>query len=295
MIAFCLVGAFWVCVGTLAALTGTARADCKPAAVAKGDPTLVADLTARLTASGVMTSSSSGCPAVQVVIEKRGEQVHVRLADAFQRTGERDVQDVATAAAVVESWTYQVIDAGSLPAEPIASGIVEPPHVARTGIAASAMSALGSDGGTTWIGAALSGCVRLDPVCAGAAVRGQLDTNATGDTAPIAQDSYLLSTLATIDLPRQLGSFVVSPGLGVGYGYQHVVTHHRDAMNNPVDLLAQDHQLRAAAHAAVLRPLGEHVSAFADLWTDAALLRSDSQFGPAVSLVLALGVRIEAR
>jgi hypothetical protein len=287
------VGAFWVCLGTLAALTGTARAECKPAAIAKGDPTLVADLTARLTASGVMTASTSGCPAVSVVIEKRGEQVHVRLADAFQRTGERDVQDVATAAAVVESWTYDEIDAGSLPAERIP--VIEAPHVARTGIAASAISALGSNGGTTWIGGSLAACARIGSTCAGAALRAQLDTNASGDSSPLAQDSYELSALATIDLPRQLGSFVVSPGIGVGYGYQHVVTHHRDAMNNPVDLFSPDHQLKVAAHAAVLKPLGDHVSAFADLWTDAALLRSDSQFGPGLSLVLALGVRLEAR
>ena len=129
----------------------------------------------------------------------------------------------------------------------------------------------------------------------GATLRAQLDTNASGDSAPVAQDSYAMSALATIDLPRRLGSFVVSPGIGVGYGYLHVVTHHHDAMNNPLDVPTADHQLRAAAHAALSRSLGEHVSAFADLWTDTALLRSNSQFGPTASLVLALGLRLEAR
>ena len=296
MIAFGRVGAFWVCLGTLAALTGAARAECKPAAVANGDPALVAGLTARLTASGVATATISGCPSVTVVIEKRGEQVHVKLADAFQRTSERDVRDVATAAAVVESWTYQTIDAGTLPAEPAAPAIVAvAPPTATSGIAASAMSSLGSNGATTWIGGSLSACARIGSFCAGATLRAELDTTATGDSSTISQDSYALSALATIDLPRQLGSFVVSPGIGVGYGYLHVVTHHRDAMNNPLDVPTPDHELRTAAHVALLKPLAATVSAFADVWADAAVVRSDSQFGPAASLLVAVGLRLEAR
>ena len=277
-------------------MTGAARAECKPSALAQGDPVLVAGLTARLTASGVATSSSSGCPAVRVVIEKRGEQLHVTLADAFQRRGERDVQDIATAAAVIESWTYQEIEAGSLPAEPSAvavAPVIVAPHVARSGLAASAMSSLGTNG-TTWIGGSLSACLRLGPTCAGALVRAQLDTTVTGDTTTIAQDSYALSALATIDLPRRLGDFVLSPGIGVGYGYLYVVAHHHDLMHNPIDIPASDHQLRGAAHAALLYPLGDSVSAVADLCADAAVVRSDSQSGPTASLVVALGLRLEA-
>src|ERR1041385_3377913 len=97
-----------VCFAALAALVGSTRAwaQCKPAVVAQGDPALVSGLTTRLAASGISTSSTDGCPAVTVDIEQRGTQLHVRLADAAQRTGERDVQDIATAAAIVESWTY---------------------------------------------------------------------------------------------------------------------------------------------------------------------------------------------
>ena len=292
------VGASSVCLAmvVLVGTTGAARAECKPAAIAQGDPVLVAGLIARLTASGVATSSSSGCPAVSVVIEKRGEQVHVRLADAFQRTGERDVQDVSTAAAVVESWTYQEIEAGSLPAEPAvvaAAPVIAASHVARSGIAASATSSLGTNGGTTWVGGSLSACLRVGPTCVGALARAQIDTTISGDTTTILQDSYALSALATIDLPRRLGGFVVSPGLGVGYGYLHAVTHHRDAMNNPLDIPSWDHQLHAAAHAALLRALGEHVSALADLWVDASVLRSDAQFGPGAQLLFSLGLRLE--
>ncbi|HEX7702038.1 MAG TPA: hypothetical protein VF403_14980, partial [Kofleriaceae bacterium] len=196
------------------AATTNAHADCKLAAVTQGDPELVQTLIARLTASGIATTSTSGCPVVQVRLEKRGQQLHLRVTDAFNRIGERDVQDVATAAAIIESWTYQEVETGTLPAEATSVPVIAPPHLVRNGIAASLMSAVGSDR-TAWVGGALSACVRLGPVCAGAALRAETDTRETGTTS-ISQNSYELSAIATIDLPRKLGSYVVSPGLGVG-------------------------------------------------------------------------------
>jgi hypothetical protein len=256
-----------------------ARADCKPTAVANGDPALVQPMLAKLTASGIATAAAAGCPAVQVHLEQRGQQVHVTLADAFQRKGERDVQDVATAAAIVESWTYQEIDAGSMPAEPPPTAPREP----RIAIAAGFMSGVGTNGGTTWIGGSASACLRLGSWCVGALLRGEQDTRATGDTAMIAQDSYALSALATIDRPLALGDFVLSPGIGVGYSYLHVTVNHSSGA-----VPSEDHELRAGVHAALLRPLGP-LAVFADLWADGALARSDSQFGPVVSLRLSLG------
>jgi len=279
-----------ICLVVLARL---ARADCTPAAIAQGDPALVQALVAKLRADGIATAPTAGCPTVQVAIDHRGEQVHLRLADAFQRTSERDVQDLATAAAVVESWTYQVVDAGRLPAEP--PPVPVSPHLVHSGIAASAMSSLGSNGGTTWIGGALGACVRLDPVCAGVALRAQKDTTASGETTTIAQDSYALAAFATLDLPRRLGEFIVTPGIAVGYGYLHVITHHHDGMGNLLDVPSSDHELRGAIHAMLLRPLGARLAAFADLWGDGAVVRSDPHsLGPAASLVVALGLRVEA-
>jgi hypothetical protein len=276
------------------AATTNAHADCKLAAVTQGDPELVQTLIARLAASGIATTSTTGCPVVQVRLERRGQQLHLRVTDAFNRIGERDVQDVATAAAIIESWTYQEVEAGTLPAEVTATtvSVIEPPHLVRDGIAASVMSAVGSDR-TAWVGGALSACVRLGPTCAGAALRAETDTRETGTTA-ISQNSYELSAIATIDLPQRLGSYVVSPGIGVGYGWMHVTTHHHDAMNNLLDVPSSDHQLRTGAHVALLDPLGDHVSVFGDLWGDVALARSDSQFGPGGSLRLLVGIRLEA-
>jgi hypothetical protein len=287
-----------VCIVTMVALFGSTRvgrAQCKPAVIAQGDPALVTGLTTRLAASGIATSSTDGCPTLRVKIEQRGTQLHVRLADASQRTGERDVQDIATAAAIVESWTYQEIEVGTLPEAPEPSPpiVLGPRRTTRSGISASVLSSLGADGGTTWIGGSLSACMRIGSLCAGATLRSQLDTRASGDTSAIDQSLYTLGALATLDLPRKLGSFIVSPGVGVGYTYLHVTTTHRDAMMNPFDIPTSDHQLRGGAHVALLKSLSDHVSAFADVWIDAAALRSDSQFGPAACVSFALGLRFE--
>lgn len=288
-----------IAVAALVGSTRSASAQCKPAVIAQGDPALVSGLTTRLAASGIATSQAAGCPTVRVSIEQRGTQLHVRLADASQRTGERDVQDIATAAALVESWTYQEIEAGTLPevrAEPAPPAIVlGPRRTTRSGISASVLSGLGSNGATTWIGGSLSACARIGSMCAGAALRTQLDTRASGDTATIEQSSYTLGALATLDLPKTLGSFIVSPGVGVGYTYLHVTTTHHDAMANPFEVPTADHQLRAGAHTALLKSLGDHLSAFADLWVDAAALRSDSQSGPDAYVSFALGLRFEER
>ncbi|HET9993530.1 MAG TPA: hypothetical protein VFQ65_33565 [Kofleriaceae bacterium] len=264
----------------------TARADCAPAAVPAGDPALVRSLVERLTIHGIGTTQTEGCPIMAVRIEQRGAQIHVALADAFQRTGERDVQDVATAAVIVESWLQQEVDDGSF--------TVPVPHTARTGLAVAAMSSLGTNA-TTWVGGSLAACLRVGPTCAGVLARGELDTTATGPSASVLQDSYVVTGFATLDLPLQLGGVVLSPGLAIGYGYLHVTTHHRDAMNNPLDVPTSDHELVTGAHASLLCAWTEHVSAFADLWTDVAVLRSDSTFGPTGAVRLSVGLRVESR
>lgn len=280
------------------AASATARADCKPAAITQGDPALVKTVSTRLSASGISTTAAAGCPSVQVRLEKRGDQVHLQVTDAYKRFSERDVQDAATAAAIIESWTLQEVEAGALPEAPAIATAAIPPaiavrHLVRHGVSASLMSAVGSDR-TTWVGGSLAACLRVGPTCVGASLRGESDTGATGPTSTLAQSSYVLSALATIDLPRKLGGFVLTPGIGVGYGWLHVTTTHHDAMNNPFDIPSADHQLRTGAHVALVRAVSDHLSMFGDMWGDIALARSDSQFGPGSALRLSLGIRLEA-
>src|SRR5262245_39241509 len=118
------------CALTLLVGASTARAQCKPAAIPNGDPALVQTLIERLTASGIETSPDTTCPAVHVEVAQRGEHVHLRVTDAYDRLGEREVQDVATAAAIIESWTLQEVDPGTLPPPPSSA----PPVTAATGL-----------------------------------------------------------------------------------------------------------------------------------------------------------------
>jgi hypothetical protein len=278
----------------LVAGSTAARADCKPTALTEGDPALVQSLASQLAASGIATTPAAGCPVIRVSLEQRGTQLHLRLADAFERQSTRDVRDLATAVAIIESWTTQEIEAGTLPAE-VTAETAPPVPISRsqfTGAGLAATSSLGTDG-TTWVGAALGGCARLGSTCAGGALRADLDTAATGPSATVSQDTFTLAAYATIDLPRALGGFIISPGIGAGYGFQYVTTRHHGAMG-AVDVASSDHELRLAAHCALLRPITAHWSAFADLWADAGALRSDSQFGPTAALRLALGFRLEA-
>src|SRR5687768_10248271 len=133
--------------------TKSAAADCPPAAVPMGDPALVESVSERLVANGVLTTAPENCPAVRVHLERRGDQLHLRVADGYQRRGERVVQDPATAAAVIESWTLQEIEAGSMPAESIAAPapvIVAAPT--SFGIGAAVRSAV-TEQSSTWMGA----------------------------------------------------------------------------------------------------------------------------------------------
>ena len=289
----------------LVAATSRARAECKPAAVPIGDPALVRTISDRLTANGVETTASEGCPAVRVQVEQRGQQLVLRVTDGFQRRGERSVQDLGTAAALIESWTLQEIELGSMPPEPVVpadTGVpVAPVGVTATTpwltIAASGRPALQNDG-SMWLGGAASGCMRIGRVCVGASVGYMANKDVTNDHARGPQRSQEIDTLALVDLPVQLGRFTLSPGLGLGYGWQRFAQQHLDAHMLPFSIEYSSHALRGNAHVTLSRPLGP-VALFAELFADASLLRTEIPSGPTNAPRarggLSLGVRFEVR
>ena len=294
-----------VSVVSLAFLVGTTayvRAECEPTAVPLGDAALVSSIVARLAANGVATTPAEGCPSVRVKVERRGEQVHLEMTDSFARTARREVRDVATAAAIIESWTLQEIEQGGLP--PLA-----PPGVAATRsvtapVAVTAISRIGiaatfessvADNGSLWMGGTLTGCARLGPMCVGGVLRGARDTHASGDTSgdsPHHGDE--LHAMATVSLPRQLGSFVVSPGIGVGYGHLAIATTHLDMHMMPFSLTDGSHEIRGDVHVMISRPLGRYFAFYGDLRGDAALARTAIAGGPRSFVRAALGIRVEA-
>jgi hypothetical protein len=272
-------------------MTKSAAAECPPVAVPMGDPALVKSVSERLTANGVLTTAPANCPAVRVHLERRGDQLHLRVADGYQRRGERLVQDPATAAAVIESWTLQEIEAGSIPAESVATTApvvaVAPPSF---GIGAAFRSAL-TEQSSTWMGATISGCARIGWACVGGTVGFAKDIEATGATST---DDHHLSQLdirATAEVPRPLAGFVVSPGISLGYGLQRITSQHLDMHMMPFTLVDSVHALRAGLQLRVASAMSQRVSIFTELTADRSLARAGLTAGPHSWFGLSVGAR----
>ena len=283
--------------GLLVGATAKVRAECRPAAVPIGDPALVQMLSERLSAGGITTTPLAGCPAVRVNVERRGQQVHLRVMDAYQRLGEREVRDVATAAAIIESWTLQEIEQGSPRVVTEQAPAVAAPApitpIATTWIGASGRSSIGDDG-STWLGGAISGCTRLGWSCVGASVGFTSATAAVEDAMTGTHRSLAIDAMATLDVPRQLGGLFASPGISAGYGWNRIHEQHLDMHSMPLSSSHASHALRAGAHVRISRPLGKRVAIFGELFADVAALRTEIPEGPRARAGLSLGARFEA-
>lgn len=267
--------------------TLVARAECPPVAIPIGDPALVQTIVERLVASGVATAATSGCPAVRVHLERRGDQLHLRVADGYQRRGERQVQDLATAAAIIESWTLQEIEAGTLPELPTSAPESAATTIAtpaargseRFAIAAAGHSSMASDT-STWLGADVSGCMKIGWACVGVSTTLIANTAATSDASRGAQRSKELDARVLLEIPRALGSYTVSPGLGLGYGWMSFAQQHTDLHALPMSAELTLHSLQARGQLAVSRELHPLLAVQATLFADAAALRTAIPEGP---------------
>ena len=139
------------------------------------------------------TVPADGCAPVVVRVERAGEHIRLWIVDGDGRRGERSVRDLATAVAIVESWTLHEIAAPVAPAveaarraepTPAASVAIEPvaSAVPRWGIGVGFASAYGADG-SAWLGASVSGCVRVGPLCLGALLRAASDGSDSADAS----------------------------------------------------------------------------------------------------------------
>lgn len=277
-----------------------AHAECKPAAVPVGDPALVQSVSERLGAIGISTAAIAGCPAVHVHLERRGEQLHLRVADGYQRQGEREVRDVATAAAVIESWTLQEIEDGSLPTLPAPAIVATTPAIVpvvaseRAAIALRGASSL-TESTDAWLGGELAGCVHVGWACIGASTTFVASTATTDDVTRGVQRSMELRALAIAEIPRELGPVLVSPGLGLGYGWISFAQQHNDAHAMPLSIEETSHSLRARAHLSVSHPLAGRFAIDASLFGDLALARTAISDAPRAQFGLSLGLRFGVR
>jgi hypothetical protein len=288
-------------VAVLAAGPGVARAQddpCPAAAVVTGDQDLARRATSDLARRGVVAEAPAGCRRVRATIERRGERIRVAVDDGYGRRSEREVRDLATATALVESWTRQEVVVAMLPPEPAppaAPPVVvltaAPPAVAGAagGLALALESSLATDS-TTWLGGSVSGCALLGPVCAGGILRGAVDTGWSGEVAHSRRGADLL---ATAELPLGRGGFTLAPGLAVGIGWLQT-----DELGPHHDQTSDTGGVRAGALLRLSRALAGGfsigLSLSADRWVvggDAVPAEGGEPIAPTGQLRAGLGLR----
>jgi len=244
----------------LAALPPFALADgepCPASAIITGDQQLAGQARADLARRGVVSVPPAGCRQVRAHIRREGEHLVVSVEDGYGRRSQREVRDLATATALVESWTRQEVVVAMLPPEPAAKP--EPATEVVVVAAAPAAAALGAGvglaietsratDGSSWLGASAAGCGRLGPICAGGVLRGAADTGWSTDSTHSRREADLL---ATAEWPLGGGGFSLTPGIAIGLGWlqaQELGPHH--------DQTQDTGGLRAGATLALGRALG---------------------------------------
>jgi hypothetical protein len=245
-----------VVIGTTAWVR-SARGDdaCTPAVEVTGDRALASELTADLARRGVAAAAATGCPRTTATVMRAEELLHVVVTDEYGRSHAWDVRDIATASALVESWTKREIDevdelelgpaapastestslppiAAMVPAlAPVETDAITPVPVAtsrtRGGVSVAFESATAGD--SAWFGGAVGGCVRVGVVCAGG--RGRV-----GYGAPEHHTFTSLDLLATAELPIARGGFVVAPGATLGVGWTRATTDDPHAVDPSMDV-----------------------------------------------------------
>lgn len=269
----------------------SARADdaCAPAVQVTGDRALARELTADLGRRGIGASAADACPRMTATVAQPGELLHVTVTDEYGRSRAWDVRDVATAGALIESWTRREVDeideldlgpaapsdaapsdaapttiAAMVPAlSPVATDTTTPAPVAvsrtRAGVALAFESATAGD--SAWFGGAVGGCIHVGIVCAGG--RGRV-----AHSAPEHHDFTSLDLLATVELPIARAGFVLAPAATLGVCWTRATTDDPHAVDPSMDVGG----VRAGAQVAVARAISGAVAIEALFAFDAAVL-----------------------
>jgi hypothetical protein len=200
-----------------------------------GVPRLVVPLAQALLVRGITNQTPPGCAALTVRLEERGALVVLTLIEERRRS-ERTVANLATALTAIESFVRSDISSPLLAvptfAEPPPAVVPRPqpapaaPAAApRVGVGLMAEAAIDTFG-SPWFGADLNACTRIGPLCLGllfrfaAALPLRYKDGLTDQR--FASDLYV-----TADLPLRLGRVTLSPGIGLGAGWQRHLVHGR--------------------------------------------------------------------
>jgi hypothetical protein len=237
---------------------------------------LIATLHDLLGARGIAvdpTAESGACSTVHARIERRGESFVVGVEGPAGVPVERTVDELGTAATVIESWVRTDVGAPllathAIPHEPAAPIAIEKPttiekHNYDLDLFAAGEASFGNDK-TQWLGAQVGACANLGPVCVAARLRFASVQEGPGHWGgSLKREGFEL--LIGIDVPVSLHfhQMTLTPGFGAGFGSTH--TH----MENTMHMGSESSGLRADGHVTLTIPVGLHlaieVSATGDL------------------------------
>ncbi len=264
--------AAWMLASALLIPSGAVAAPCAPAAVVAGDPTLAAAVGELLGSHGIQSTESTECPAIHAQVMVRGAAIVVtRMVSGAESSRDRVVSELATAAAVIESWTHNDLETASFTfsanTEP-ALAAVGPPAVTRLATppgprvrAFGAFETSFADDRSGWIGTVVGACVQVGVVCA--SVRGRFAAVVFGARAWNNIERNAEDVLVGGDIPLRFGSTTLSFGFGAGMGSTHTGLAEAHEMRG-----TETFGLRADAHVAwaipIFRSLALDLSASVD-------------------------------
>jgi hypothetical protein len=247
---------------TLLAAAHAYADDCAPQVTLDGDATLVARLGPELAARGIATSGN--CPARVARIERRDGMLVISISDDA-----RTVSEIKTAAAVIESFVRD--DVGS----PLLA-IRMPPRARATEVALAPSTpapqlprgwhffggfeaSLASDH-SRWMGMQLGACRMIGVLCAAVRLRGGTVTNDEGQWTTTRRHTG--EFLVGFDIPFRIRSYLLMPGVALGYG---------DLTTKTDEMSSRSNNFRGQAHVSLSVPLTRSLAL--DLYTAVTLVQ----------------------
>jgi len=241
-------------------LAGTVTAGAEPCVALSGDEALVTAVHDLLATRGIDVSAT--CHEMHASLTRRGDAFVVGIDAPDGLPVERTVNEVGTAATVIESWVRTDVAAPLLETHIVPREIdplLPPPPVVKlpptkhvVHLFAAAETSLGSDR-TEWYGAQAGACVMLGPICAAARMRVASVGEGPGHWGGNLQREGV-EILIGVDLPFKLHRFTLTPGFGTGFGATH--THVEGLMH----IGSESSGLRADAHITFSFPITRHVA-----------------------------------
>lgn len=270
---------------------------CPPAVALDGDADLVVVVSKLLVADGY-EGAGPACPAERASVARVGERVVVAIADTDGRRVLRTVDDVATAATLIESFATETTTTAVPPVVAVAVADSEEPTHRVVGRAEPALRTVyGVDGETAfaadrslWIGARASACMRVGRWCVGAATRFMHDTEVAGAAESAEVSRMGIDLLVGGQLRVDRGRWTVAPSAYVGLGWLRTT---------PEDMTLEEHdtggvrgEVGLAATLHVTDAVGIRIGAVVDATPFAHGATRDVPAEPSSMIRIAVGIEV---